>query len=198
MRAVRLPYKTARALLALINVRGFDRSEASAVAELERALAVKPAVRERRKVKAAKKAEKRDETAEIRAAVVKRAMSPQGQPLCENCDLLGSELDHFFGRGKVPQKVSNCWFLCGYCHRNKTNNEPSATYWLEQFVSHCDRHGYTSEAWQATARLEALKAIPKAPKHVSEVDLVGDGVAARTWRQLQQQKNNEGGNNDGP
>lgn len=189
MKAIKISYRSARSLLTFLDTIPeliVDHPN-DAADELRKALAVKPAVRERKKLKAAKKAEKRDETAEIRAAVVKRA---DGRCEC-GCDTFVTEetgeLDHFFGRGKVRQTERNTWLLSRECHRAKTNNSPSRAAWLNRFIAHCDRHRFTSEAWHAETLRKTVEAKERL-RHVSQVDLVGDGLGARTWRRLQDQQ----------
>lgn len=97
----------------------------------------------------------------IYAAVSKRAAGS-----CEGCfGALGESghLDHFFGRKHAPETVDNCWMLCLSCDDNKTNNRPSAIFWLEQFVAHCALRGYAVAAERAGAKLavQQLK-FPKA------------------------------------
>lgn len=98
----------------------------------------------------------------IRAAVCKRA-----EGACEHCGawvgLNGEtgEADHFEGRsaGRPQESVENVWLLCGGvtkpngCHFQRTNNNPSAAYWLEKFIGHCIKHGFTSEQLRAEDRL---------------------------------------------
>lgn len=87
----------------------------------------------------------------VRAEVVARS---EGE--CEACGRwVGDEghADHFFGRGRVKESVSNCWFLCPPCDAKKTNNEPSASEWLSTFMAHCESHGYTAEYDRAQKRL---------------------------------------------
>lgn len=94
------------------------------------------------------------QTREIREAVFARARLG-----CEGCSLgFPSAMDHFFGRGKEPQSVANCWALCEACDREKTENLPSASSWLARFIAHCEKHGYVAEAEKAAAKLEVLKA----------------------------------------
>lgn len=104
--------------------------------------------------KRAKKASKRGETAAIREACEKRA-----EGFCEcgcGIPLTGpgrrAELDHFFGR-RVPQSVRTCWLLTYQCHWEKTDNSPSAAYWLRRFIAHCGKHGYAEEISRASDRL---------------------------------------------
>lgn len=110
--------------------------------------------------KAEKRALKRDETITIREAVMCRA-----HYRCERCDVIGRtlQLDHFFGRGKVVQTVENCWALCWLCHKWKTQNTPTAVFWLRTFAKHCDKFGYSAEAERARTKLawaEAKAATP--------------------------------------
>lgn len=189
MRAIKLPFKYARALLADLEAlripqAGITSDALAGIVELRKALAVKPAVKARRAEKAEKRATRKDDTERVREAVCTRA-----DGLCESCrdpltEADPGELDHFFGRGKVQQRPENCWLLHRGCHRKKTNNEPSAAWWLEQFIQHCDRYGFTAEAWNANARLQALKFVTDAR------NLVADSVALKTWKQ---QADNQGG-----
>lgn len=164
MKSIRLSLRSARALRDANDARapGRDRvgpfpGEARAWEELAAGIAaatrVRPARTATRKAKASKRATKREETAAIRAAVMERAAGK-----CEACflsfgPLLTPELDHFFGRARVPQAVSNCWALCRVCHRNKTDGSPSPEEWCGRFISHCQRYGYAAEASRARTRL---------------------------------------------
>lgn len=69
-----------------------------------------------------------------------------------------AHLDHFFGRVRRQESVSNCWALCITCDHAKTNNQPSAEHWLNRFIVHCETHGYLPEIELAEARLDCLKA----------------------------------------
>lgn len=97
------------------------------------------------------------QTREIREAVFARAGDS-----CEACGAWVTEetghLDHFFSRGKEPQTVANCWFLCRECDAQKTASNPSAAWWLRTFSMHCDFHDLPAEAEKAAAKLEVLKA----------------------------------------
>ena len=91
-------------------------------------------------------------TARLRAHVFLRA-----EDKCESCgryiDFASGRMDHFFGRAKAAQSLSNCWALCVDCDSRKTVNAPSAEWWLGQFILHAIRHGYTSEQLRAESRL---------------------------------------------
>lgn len=92
----------------------------------------------------------------LRAAVVKRAGGH-----CENCCAFAGEAghaDHFWGRAKVPEALSNVWLLCPKCDHEKTTNTPSRQVWLERFAIHCALYGYQAEVKLALVKLEALKA----------------------------------------
>lgn len=96
------------------------------------------------------------ETKKIRAAVVIRANES-----CERCGIwVGNdgELDHFFGRAKGRQAVSNCVYLCHQHHRDKTDSKPSAKDWLVWFSVHCVHYQYGPEGERAQAKLDVLKA----------------------------------------
>lgn len=122
----------------------------------------KPMAVERKKAKAAKKATKREQRADVRALVMARSLG-----LCEACvkDLTPAdpgELDHFFGKARA-ESVESCWLLCRACHRAKTDNKPSAAWWLDKFGGHARFSGYHAEAERARARLEGIVAV-RAPE----------------------------------
>lgn len=97
---------------------------------------------------------------DIRSAVLARAAGVCecgcGDPLVLSFDGV-AELDHFFGRARVPEAVSNCWALRRNCHGEKTDNRPSAASWLQKFIAHANRHGYENEAGRAWTRLAVLR-----------------------------------------
>lgn len=68
--------------------------------------------------------------------------------------------DHFFGRGagRNSETLETVWLLCPEDDLHKTENRPSASYWLGKYVLHCQRHGYAAEAERAEARLDFVKA----------------------------------------
>jgi 5-methylcytosine-specific restriction endonuclease McrA len=166
--SVRISRKTALFLRALVDDKektGDWRAESQrCVDELRASLAPKPKktlpFKSRKAVTATKKRSKRDETAEIREAVMARASNR-----CEcGCGLQfegdfwrsyanEAELDHMFGRGRAKQSVRNTWALARACHRRKTLNTPSAAHWLNLFIAHAEKHGYSEEAGMATRLL---------------------------------------------
>lgn len=157
MRSVRISLKMARYLADALEAHLFpDQLAVAAVEELRAALKPKKSVQASRKRRETKGLTKKEETAAIREAVMKRA---GGQ--CENClahegPAAPLELDHMFGRVRVKQSERNCWALCRPCHRGKTNNAPTAWFWLRVFAAHAFSHGYAAEARMADARFEAL------------------------------------------
>jgi hypothetical protein len=125
-----------------------------AAEEIRKALN-KPTSSARKKTQARKRT-RRAETKSIREAVAARANG-----FCEcGCGRVTrwavGHLDHFFGRGKTPQSVENCWWLAPECDRAKTENVPNAAHWLQLFIKRCDRHGHFFEAAKARARLEGI------------------------------------------
>ncbi len=97
------------------------------------------------------------ETGRIRAAVFARE---KNRCACGCRRWITEEtgrLDHFFGRAKVPQAVSNCWALAINCDEAKTQNKPSAAAWLQRFAWHCGKHGYAAERELALAKLNVLQ-----------------------------------------
>lgn len=97
---------------------------------------------------ARKNAAKAKDTKAIRAAVMERAGGR-----CEHCGWAfqpfnPGELDHFFGRARA-ESVETCWALCRDCHREKTQNDPSAVHWLESFAELAEGLGYTYSAARA-------------------------------------------------
>lgn len=94
-----------------------------------------------------------EETRRIREAVFRRAGFA-----CEACgENLACHMDHYFGR-RVQQTERNCWALCMWCDRQRTENKPSAATWCLAFIEHATKHGYAAEAERAGARLLVLQA----------------------------------------
>ena len=127
------------------------------LAEINRALAPKRSAAPARKARAAKKAVRGAALQDVRSQVMDRA-----DGACECCGgqpVLPLELDHFFGGSKrrSMEAFESCWALCRFCHHQKTNNNPSAAYWLRDFVHHCRKHGFLEIEVAASARLEALR-----------------------------------------
>lgn len=156
--SIRISRKTAQALLGLVEGYNPGLTQTLRAALAPRPKKALPFV-PRKKAKATKKRTKKEETSEIRAAVMNRAAGD-----CEACSfgfdgtaLSRLDLDHFFGRVRVKQSERNCWALCRICHREKTRNDPSAAHWLERFIKHAEKHGYSEEAGMATRRLAALE-----------------------------------------
>lgn len=92
---------------------------------------------------------------------IRRAVFARAAGFCEcGCGKAVTEetghLDHFFGRAKAEEAVSNCWALTPEHDHARTVNEPSASYWLVRFVRHAAKHGYKSEEDRALTKLEAL------------------------------------------
>lgn len=94
-------------------------------------------------------------TKKLRAEVFARA---KGKCECGCGRHLGESghLDHFFGRGKAAESISNCWGLCLFCDHHKTINKPSARFWLQRFRVHCKRYGFTAELERAESKLAVL------------------------------------------
>lgn len=129
---------------------------------LERTLKPRRGAAPARKRREAKKKTQRDAMASIRDAVLGRATDMDRQPNCEACRYMAVplEVDHFFGgsgRRRELQSVETCWALCCHCHGRKTMNWPSAAYWLEKFIGHCERLGYSDPAEVAQIRLDAIR-----------------------------------------
>lgn len=109
--------------------------------------------------KAAQKTRARFETSAIYGMVMARAAG-----ICEcGCGTMAThlmplEMDHFWGRGKRPQSVENCWALIRQHHRQKTDNKPTAKEWTEKFRSHALKRGYLNEAREAYRRILWLAA----------------------------------------
>lgn len=104
------------------------------------------------KKREARNRSKAKDTKAIRAAVMERA---DGR--CEHCgwafqSFNPGELDHAFGRARA-ESVETCWALCRDCHRQKTNNDPSAAHWLEAFAELAEGLNYSESASRARALL---------------------------------------------
>lgn len=97
-------------------------------------------------------------TAKLRAAVFDRSNGWCECGCGEQISEATGEMDHFFGRAKVPQAISNCWALTRQCHAGKTSSRTSAKHWLECFVRHAVAHGYWPEVNRAADRLAVLAA----------------------------------------
>lgn len=135
-----------------------------ALEELRRALAPRPRKSlpfpSRREAKAAKKKTKRERTAEVYAAVAKRA---GGRCECGCGNVLAPAsvggwwrptLDHFWGKAR-SETVETCWLIAWIHHEDKTHNRPSRAAWLDRFQVHCWAHGYSKQAAKARAELES-------------------------------------------
>ncbi len=131
--------------------------------EIQRAL--KPSIKRlssrssKAKEKKSRKAEHVASNSEIRAAVFVRANGA-----CEcgcGASLFGlgrGEWDHFFGKGKVASSVESTWAISAACHHRKTNNRPSAEYWLRLFSHHATKHNYVEAIARAGKRLFFVEA----------------------------------------
>lgn len=157
--SVRISMKVARQLEADAGNVWADRG---AIGELSAAIFRAERASTRRivakKPKEAKRKAKREETSEIREAVMNRARGnceACGRPCSEVSPL---EMDHFFGRAKTQQTTMNCWALCHGCHLDKTNNHPSSAWWLSRFYGHAEWHGYWDVAKRAKRRLAFVNA----------------------------------------
>lgn len=184
-RSVRISMTAARAIDDFMTGRVVPPSAFDAQLELRRAMeprrkntaAGSPFVAAwTRKLRLAKSAARRQETADIWGACWVRC---GGRCEC-GCgqvvmrDVMGperAELDHAFGRGKgrLPQSVETCWLLRADCHRAKTRNEPDAATWWLKFIAHCGRVGLGASmtCWTARNRLafvEVRASLPAAPR----------------------------------
>ena len=97
-------------------------------------------------------------TGRIRAAVFEWANGWCEAGCCTRIDEESGQLDHFFGRAKVPEKVSNCLALCAECHVHKTCNHPDSEWWVRHFLLHAISFDYLDEAERALIRLRTIKA----------------------------------------
>ena len=128
------------------------------LAEINRALTPKRSAAPAKKLRAAKKATRKEKTANVRFLVMERAGFR-----CESCGvslpLGGLELDHVFGGAnrRALETPETCMALCHACHVSKTRNSPDAAYWLRAFIRHCKKHGYLHAEMLAEKRLGALE-----------------------------------------
>ena len=136
---------------------------ARAIAELEAALRKrKPSPS--RKAKAAKRSR-----AMVTPESLRRQLGHRANLVCEcGCGrhFNGTQtVDHFFGRARA-ESLETCWLIRSDCHQDKSENRPSAAYWLERFRAHAIRHSYWAEAARAGRRLDYVRAraaMPAAP-----------------------------------
>lgn len=93
--------------------------------------------------------------------VIRPAIFIRSKGRCEACGRHITEEsmhgDHFFGRAKVPESITNCWCLCLTCDTAKTTSKPSAAQWLQRFAWHCGKHGYAAERELALSKLNVLQ-----------------------------------------
>jgi hypothetical protein len=168
--AIRISHKYAVEILRAIDSVDWGDTHAASFAlaldSLRCAVSLKPkrSVVAAKKRKVAKKKTKREETSEIREAVMKRA---DGR--CEHCGQLAErlELDHFFSR-RGEQSERTCWAMAPLCHKSKTNWTGSADFWLRLFADHCNLHGYGAEKTRALSRLEFVttrNSLPASPRY---------------------------------
>jgi hypothetical protein len=144
--------RSARWLLGLVEQLGGGEAERVA-ADLKHALRLRPGLKVAKKERETKRTARNRGTAAIHEAVMARA-----QGACEACQAQAGrrlEMDHFFGRVRAEQSDATCWAICPPCHRQKTENSPSAAHWLEEFIRHAERHGFDDEAALAARRLES-------------------------------------------
>jgi 5-methylcytosine-specific restriction endonuclease McrA len=154
---VRLSLRAAKAIAASGVLTRMTTSH-SAMAELDAAIAkasrASATRRTLRKPKEAKRKAKREARGEVGAAVMDRAHG--------RCECCGSgdgllELEHFFGRARA-ESLETCWALCRACHRSKTDNDPSAAWWLKRFARHCEHYRYSEAEARARKRLAFVEA----------------------------------------
>jgi 5-methylcytosine-specific restriction endonuclease McrA len=121
---------------------------------IDAALKPKRALRPARARRVLKKKTKKEQTSEIRAEVFARAFGA-----CEMCGAPATELEHAFGRVRVPQAVSNCLALCRGCHVARTNSRPSALYWWTKYAAHFASHRYDAEESRALAMVSKRQSL---------------------------------------
>jgi 5-methylcytosine-specific restriction endonuclease McrA len=156
---VSISLKSAQSLLLLARHNGaYGREWAELRSAIDRCTRVRPGLKKAKATREKKKREKAKDTKSIVAECAVR--SPD---VCEcGCGVVftpaaHAQLDHFFGRVRAKQSAQNCWRLRPECHRAKTNNQPSAAYWLQKFVKHAEKHGYGEEFRMAARRLRSIE-----------------------------------------
>lgn len=102
-----------------------------------------------------KRLSKKEETAAIRAAVMKRA---DGR--CELCGHIPAafeplEMHHALGRVRAKQAEGNCLGICRTCHWDITNARPG---WLQKQADVFRRLGHLGTAWRLESRAEFVEA----------------------------------------
>ena len=127
------------------------------VAEIDHALAPSEAKRKARKRRLQAKSERREEVSAVREAVMLRAGGR-----CENCGSTPAtplQLAHIHGGAyrRAEESVLGCVAMCWVCHKNQTNNEPSAAYWLKRFIEIAQRNGASLVVKRLEGRLGALE-----------------------------------------
>lgn len=166
MRAVRISWKTAQALLAAVDRlddidQGLIVGQRLAQDALRQAMAPKRSVKAHRTTKA-----KKDKTKQEKTSAVRRAVWARADERCEACGDPGSgfnplDLEHFFRRVN-GESLEECWLTCRRCHKAKHAGRPSVSWWLGRFIQHCEDHGYSGTAERARAKLHAAALIASA------------------------------------
>lgn len=157
MRSVRISLKTARALLEMLGEHPWSDNQQAVLRageELRAAMAPKRSKAvsgpTRRQARETKRLTKKEETAAIRAEVLRRA-----EGICELCESAGADdLHHAFGRVRQRQSVSNTLAVCRPCHRALTNNVGGAAHWLDLQAMRFRNLGYAETARLLDARCQ--------------------------------------------
>jgi 5-methylcytosine-specific restriction endonuclease McrA len=91
-------------------------------------------------------AEKAETLKAISAEVaLRREVIARDGGVCQGCRAkAGTEMDHFWGRGREAS-VESCWMLCRECHHQKTFNVPSRLAWIQGFRVHARGHKYKAQ-----------------------------------------------------
>ncbi len=159
---VSISVKSARVIYSSLEANGIlgpgsTRVFAELHSAIKRATRARPALKKSKAAREKKKRTKAKDTKSVRAIVFARA---GGKCECGCGQALKAfdpgDLDHFWGRGKAPQSVENCWLLTRQCHRQKTDWYPCRQDWLLAFARHCDKHAYATEAMRARRMVHSI------------------------------------------
>lgn len=152
MKSVRISAKAARALLSMNSPDNLtDPLERRALEEVKAALRPRYKPKSGAQRKREKKALLRAESEAMRAAVLKRSGG-----MCEVCravdgyECAASEIHHVLGRARAVETEATCLSVCRACHRDITENKPSAAHWLAI-------QGFIFEGWGHTETSKALR-----------------------------------------
>jgi hypothetical protein len=136
-----------------------ERDVGDARKEIRLALKSGAEVRRMHRERQEKKQEAHQQSsAQIRASVMARAVGCCEVPSCGApfSAVDPAEWDHLLGgsgQRRERQSLETTWAIHASCHRDRTENRPSSTWWWKQVKKHAERFGYSAMVAEAERRL---------------------------------------------